>query len=308
MGRSKSIEDMARENDKFKDFVATMRKDLDAEVDKHRELIRTSVKEHYAPYGNDDVSMLMGSFSHQSCVSEWNLDAINGMIDTCRNALLGGEKPKGTSSDEDSMGATQAIKKIAGVNELIAGAAFDAVQGLLRGVSSRTSIETKSQFATRPLAPGLTLFISVVENGYDKKHFFGTESIVQTIFVFDARYSLAEGKKQAEMTGLMALSNLLEAFAQQLAKVSLEITKVDIMDEQYDFRMDRLENISERIKTQMGKIRDEMAALGQSSEDHAEVKRLNSASIHGARALASVARSLHASPALAGVAAPRAND
>lgn len=271
MGKSKSIEQMQKENTKFQDFIKDMRKDLDEQAAAQQKKIDDMVAAYHKDY-DDEVMVLSGNFTHQSVVSEWSLDAVNKMIDSCRNAILGdAPPPPGVTAGSEAKQVATAMSQIGSVNTIIANAAFNVVQSLLRSVGSRTSVETKASQQSVPLAPGIRLFIAVVENSYDKTSFFGSDSIMQTLFVFTARYSLKEGKKQNEMAGLQGLSDLAAAYVSQLKQLSTEIAKLDIMDPEYFERMDRLERIQARIKLYLNKIDDEIAKLGGATPDRAQL-------------------------------------
>lgn len=266
MGQSKSIEQLAQKNEAFQKFIQDMRRDLDAELEKQKAVVKGLVEAYRKDFG-DEVMVLEGTFAHQTTVSEWSLDAVNKMIDACRNAILGGPAPEGIAKGEDAKNIATAMGGIQSVNQIIGNAAFNVVQSLLRSVGSRTKLETQSSSRSVPIAPGLRLVIAVIENGYEETSFFNKESIAQTVFVFSARYSLKEGKLQAEMAGLTALSDLSAAFAVQLKQVSKEIATLDIMADNYDERMDRLEKIQGRIQTNMRALDKEIRALGGTPTD-----------------------------------------
>lgn len=253
MGQSNTIEEQQKKNTEFQKYVDTMRADLNkSQVEQATELDKR-IKAHYSKY-SDDASLISSSYQHLTTVSEWSLASVNVMIDSCRKAIFGGKLPDGAKKDTPTAEVNVAIQAMTNLDLLIANAAFDAIQGLLTSAGSKTETGISIKTDEKLLAPGMTLFITVMENSYNRKDFFSNESIIQTLFLFDVRFSIKEGKAVSKLNDLQAYENQKQTLRNQLQKVDKECDKLDPSADNYLTLLAKFTGISDTLNTRLDAI------------------------------------------------------
>ncbi|WP_024890343.1 hypothetical protein [Luteimonas huabeiensis] len=260
MGKSNSIEQQQRENQAFNDYVEKMRRDLDEQLAKEQKALAGRIEAHYRNY-RDDNSLIASTYQHLTTVDEWSLDSVNAAISRCKTAIFGGQLPDGATRDTPTPEASAAIKAMANLDLLIANAAFDAVQSLLRSAGSRTETSVFAKSDVRPLAPGLTLFIAVVENSFSRKDFFRNKTIVQNFFVFDARFSIKEGQTVSQFNDLRAYEDQKQSFREQLRKIDDIVMDLDPTQDDYLTQLARYSGIADTLNARLELIDQKLQAL-----------------------------------------------
>lgn len=264
MGQSNTIEQQAKLNTRIQAYVDQMRADLDKSLAAETVALNARVKEHYSKYG-DDALMIASSYRHLTTTSEWSLKSINTMIDSCRTAIFGGKLPDGAKKDTPKAEVTEAIKAMSNLDLLIANAAFDAVQALLSSVGSTTSTSISVKSDEKMLAPGMTLFITVVENSYHRKEFFSDETVIQNLFLFEVRFSIKEGKAMSKLSDLQAYENQKQSMRNQLLKVDDAVGKLDPTKDDYLTTLTKFLGISDALNARLKAIDDKLQAIAASA-------------------------------------------
>lgn len=267
MGKSNSIQKQQQENQAFNEYVEKMRIDLDAKLEKERKAMDENIKQRYLKYG-DDNSLISSTYQHLTTVDEWSLQSVNNVISQCRTAIFGGKLPSGAKQDAPKADVTTAIKAMANLDLLIANAAFDAVQSLLSSVGSSTETNITVKSDIRPLAPGLTLFITVAENSFHRKDFFTDKTIVQNLFIFDARFSIKEGQAVSHLSDLQAYENQKQSFRTQLQKVDSSVEALDPVADDYLDRLAKFNAISDTLNERLDLIDQKLQAMRFSSDQN----------------------------------------
>ncbi|WLH86453.1 hypothetical protein [Pseudomonas sp. FP2338] len=261
MGQSNTIEEQQKLNTKFQAYVDQMREDLDKSLATQTTRLNEKIKEHYSKY-NDDSSMISSSYQHLTTVSEWSLASINVMIDACRKAIFGEKLPDNAKKDTPTAEVTEAIEAMTNLDLLIANAAFDVIQGLLTSAGSKTETGITVKTDKKPLAPGMTLFITVMENSYHRKDFLNDESIVQTLFLFDVRFSIKEGKAVTKLNDLLAYENQKQSMRNQLKQIDKVVSKLDPTVDGYLATLAKYTGISDVLNTRLEAIGKKLKAIG----------------------------------------------
>jgi len=232
MGQSNSIKKQQEQNVEFQKYVDDMRADLNKSQAEQTLILDKKIKEHYSKY-NDDASMISSSYQHLTTVSEFSLKSVNTMIDSCRTAIFGGKLPDGAKKDSPTADVSAAIQAMTNLDLLIANAAFDVIQGLLTSAGAKTETGVTIKTDKKPLAPGMTLFITVMENTYHRKDFFRDESIIQTLFLFDVRFSIKEGKAVSKLSDLQAYEEQKQIYRNTLRKAGKIADNLDPSADDY---------------------------------------------------------------------------
>lgn len=266
MGRSKSIKEQQKANEAFNDYVKKMAKDMEEHVDKTNKTLDGMVEAHYKPF-SDQAMLQQGQYSHLSTFSQWSLASVNQILQQCRDALFGkAPAPQGTEQKKPTQEQSASLTAIKERELYIANAAFEVIQGIIGSFSSITSTSVMAKAESKPLAPGLTLFIGVLNNAYSSSNFFSNEKIVQNIFVYKIWYSIQEGQRQSQLSDLEAYENQKVAFRKQLNTLNNEIMKLNILSDDYAGKMkvynERIPFIYEQLKAIDQKISELTRAKG----------------------------------------------
>lgn len=267
MGKSKSIKELQETNKAFQDYVDQMGEKMDAYKVKMTEEIGNMIQEHYRNFS--DKSLLMeGSYSHLTTMSEWSLNSISAIINSCSKALFGSKIPEGAEKKKTDKKVDGAIAGMKERELYIANAAFDIIQGIMSSFSNSTTTSVETKFDGKPLSPGLTLFIAVANNSYRHNSFFSNETITQSIFVFKVYYSIKEGATQSKLSDLESYENQKASYRKQIKKIDERVEQLDVFSENYLQELTKYENIADRLNERLQKIDEEIKHL---SPDNVEV-------------------------------------
>lgn len=226
MGKSNSIDQQTKLNNEFQAYVSRMRQDLDSSAKEQSAKLAERIETRYSKY-RDDSSLISSSYQHLTTVSEWSLASINGMIDTCRKAIFGGKLPDGAKQDTPKPEVSAAISAMNNLDLLISNAAFDAVQSLLTSAGSRTETSISIKTDEKILAPGMTLFITVMQNSYRRKDFFSNNTIIQMLFMFDVRFSIKEGQAVSKLSDLQSYEDQKQVMRNKLKQINEAVDKLN---------------------------------------------------------------------------------
>lgn len=268
MGRSNSIEQQQKSNAEFQAYVDSMNADLEKRVDIEAKKIDGLIEEHYKLYP-DKAELLLGSYRHLSTVSEWSLDSVNKILDGCRKAIFGAAPPQGAKSDKAPVEVSASIAEIKERELYIANAAFEVVQGALSSFTSKTTTSVMTKTEVKNLSPGLTLFITVMENTYSRKDFFRNESIIQNMFYFKVYYSIKEGQQVSKLSDLKAYEDQKAVFRKLLLKQQEAMLKLDVTDVDFVLQLQKIEVISDRLNASLEKINTKIVALSDRNVSNA---------------------------------------
>ena len=271
MGSSNTIEQQKKENEAFREYVdqqtASMQTILKSKQDELEKLKSKTFSESHI---TDQSFLFGGHYQHLETMSEWSLKNVAKIIDAVGGAIFGGPIPSGTK-----MASEDAVKgvatSLAGMEGLIADAAFAGVQALLGGLTSTTSTSVMSNTMYKQVAPGLFLFMTTVSNKYSHSSFFNNEIINETIYVFSGYSSkqameAVAGMKVTELL-LKGYTDLATADAGLLSKVTdriqqLDPTAPDFMAtyQQFNNLADSISAKIKQIKLKIDKLHDKVAA------------------------------------------------
>lgn len=260
MGKSKSIQDRQKVNQAFQEYVEKISSDMGARQDKMSEMLEQMEEKHYEKF-SDKALLMEGKYSHLTTVSEWSLKSISAIIDTCSRAIFGSKAPEGSDKKEADEKVSASILAIKEREQFIANAAFDIVQSIVGGFKDTTATSIEQKIDGKPIAPGMTLFIGVENNAYSSSKFFSSEKIVQTIFVFKVYYSIKEGQTQSALSDLQVYEDQKQAFRQKIEQLNEQVDKLDIMDDDYEAKFQKLMDRAELLNQRMDVITDKIKKL-----------------------------------------------
>lgn len=260
MGRSNSIEQQQKSNDAFNAYIDSMSADLGKKLESERQKIDSLIEQHYKPFP-DKAELLLGSYQHLSTISEWSLDSVNNILDGCRRAIFGAPAPKGVVSDQSKPEVTASINEIKERELYIANAAFEVVQGALSSFTNKTTTSVMLKTDVKNLSPGLTLFITVMENSYSRKDFFRNESIIQNLFYFKVYYSIKEGQQTSKLSDLKAYEDQKATFRKLMQKQNDKLLQLDFDDPNFELLLQKAEGITAHLDRSLQEIDKKIKAL-----------------------------------------------
>jgi hypothetical protein len=148
------------------------------------------------------------------------------MVTKCKDVLCGTSKPVEGMTTPSDLGAD--VVEMKKVELYIASEAFLIVTGLLDGVASGSSSEIKSKIDAKPIAPGIMLFMGVLENAFKSSGFLQNQLIVQNMFSFRVCYSISEGQSWSDLTEMMRLQNIKASYNNVIKRVMTQMSELDI--------------------------------------------------------------------------------
>lgn len=264
MGRSNSIKQQQESNQAFREYVDKMTEDLEKRQQNITKELEGMISEHYKQY-SDKASLMEGKYAHLTTLSEWSLDSVNSIIKACSKAIFDGKAPKGTDEKQQSPEVSASVAEMKKRELYIASVAFDVVQSIMSTFTNKTSTSIETKIDAKPVAPGMTLFIGVVNNSYSRKDFFRNETIVQSMFVFKVYYSIKEGQTVTKLNDLEAYENLKVKYRQQIDKISVVIGELDFMADDYFDKLNRYSSIVDIMNGKLKEINNRIAELSDSS-------------------------------------------
>jgi hypothetical protein len=290
MGHSPTIEQQGQKDAAFQKYVDDQTTALNKKSGEAETTMKTHMDAFYKQGGWDDAKPLtQGSYQHLTTTSEWSLTHVSDMIDAIRGAIFSGAAApsatdpnskltqigKGTITETPPPALT-AMAAMAGMDLLIASAAFDAIQGILTTFTSKTNTEIVSDYTQKDLVPGLSLFVTVMENMYHRSDFFTGETIIQNFYIFDAKFSISRGADIAKFHMLETLINQQVAIESQANKMSERVAALDVDRSDYEAAFEKLEKTLEMQNKFIAKLQTEIDALraAKQAANTAQIKLL----------------------------------
>jgi hypothetical protein len=290
MGHSPTIEQQGQKDAAFQKYVDEQTTALNKKSGEAETTMTARMDKFYKQGGWEDAKPLtQGSYQHLTTASEWSLTHVSDMIDAIRGAIFGGAAApsatdpnskltqigKGTVTDTAPPALT-AMAAMAGIDLLIASAAFDAIQGILTTFTSKTSTEIVSNYTQKDLVPGLSLFVTVMEDMYHRSDFFSGETIIQNFYIFDAKFSVSRGADIAKFHMLETLINQQVAIESQANKMSERIAALDVNRTDYEAAFEKLTQTLDMQNKYVEKLQAQIDALRKAKQaaDTAQIEQL----------------------------------
>lgn len=287
MGVAPGINDLSKTNTEFQKYIDEQSKAMNLAASNAKKDMDAAIQNFYKQGNWDDAApFTSGSYQHLTTAETWSLEHISEMINAIRGAVFGGsvvppaQNPsnvptkvgEGTKVEPQKPAVQGAIKQMADMDLLIASAAFDIIQGILTGFTAQANASIVHNFSQKEVAPGLSLFVTVMENEYHRSDFFSDQRIVQNFYIFDCRMSLKRASSIATFNQIQALMNQEAAFQTQTDLIAGKIAAVDVNRDDYDAAIQKLNATLEKLNKFIDDLRIKIKALS-------EAKRLANAAL-----------------------------
>jgi hypothetical protein len=255
MGKSNTIDQQAKLNAAFQDYINTQTAALDKMTQDAEMQIAAMVSSFYKD-GNwtDAAPLVKGKYEHLSTVSEWSLDNVSKIIDALKNSIFGAPAPAGSTAPPQPTDLARNVAQMSEMTLLITSAAFNAIQGIMATFATSTQTSVQKDFSTKELAPGLTLFLCVIDNQYHRSDFLTNNTILQTGYLFDVRFSIQQAGSIANFNQVQSLIAEQGASQQLLAKFDQALGALDVTADNFDAK-------SAQYNESMGKLNAQISDL-----------------------------------------------
>jgi hypothetical protein len=188
------------------------------------------------------------------------------MIDSIKGAIFGSNPaPDGSTKTPQDANLASTVAKMGDMDLLIASAAFNAIQGILATFASSTKTSIQKDYVVKELAPGLTMFLCIIDNEYSRSDFFTGETICQTGYIFDTRFSIKQAGDIAnfnQVTMLMAEQETNEDLA---SKCNAALKNLDVTADNYDAQSAKYTKIQDACNDRVDALKTKIDALKSST-------------------------------------------
>jgi hypothetical protein len=263
MGKSNTIEQQAKLNADFQKYIDEQTKVLDEMAAKAEVEIKARIDDYYKQ-GNwkDAAPLIQGKYQHLSTVSEWSLDSVTKMINALHDAIFGkAPAPDGSKAPAQTSDLAANVAKMSDMTLLITSAAFNAVQGIMASLTSGTETNIQKDYATKELAPGLTLFVCVIENQFRSSSFLNNEIVLQSGYVFDTRFSSEQAGDIAKFDQVQSLISQQHTAQDLIHKFNVALEALDVDAEDYDAKSTKYQASIDKLNDRVKALQDRIAEL-----------------------------------------------
>jgi hypothetical protein len=146
---------------------------------------------------------------------------------------------------------------------LITSAAFNAIQGIMATFATSTQTSVQKDFSTKELAPGLTLFLCVIDNQYHRSDFLTNNTILQTGYLFDVRFSIQQAGSIANFNQVQSLIAEQSTSQQLLAKFDQALGALDVTADNFDAKSAQYNESMGKLNAQISDLQKGIQALIQ---------------------------------------------
>ncbi|BAY11995.1 hypothetical protein [Calothrix sp. NIES-2098] len=264
MGHSPSIDELRDQDRKFRQYLDELLDDINKKAADVRNQVNETISKHYSSGGWDDAKpFLDGENVDVQHVKDWSLDNVTKIIGAVKDAIFGtAPPPPGAKvADKKSEDIAPAFTAIAKLDEYIAAKAFDVISGILQSFMASTEVTAKREIKSEPLAPGLTLFVGILECGYQSQSFFQNEIITQDFYIYAVRYSAKEASTYSKFEDLEAYEDLKVAWRKKMDTLAQKIDDTEDLDQlkklqnNFDYYTSQLDALQKKIESlQQAKI------------------------------------------------------
>lgn len=272
MGTSPTIAQQQQAQQQFQQFVDNATKNLDAIMASMTSDIQADVTAYYKSFP-DYKPLMLGNYQHVSTVTEWSLAAVGAMLGKIKDCLFGGPVPAGSKTTPDLSNLAQNMAGLASSEALILGAAFNAIQGILISLGGSTTTTVQKQRTVKELAPGLTLFLGVLDNELDTKGLISHESIIQTGFVYQVYFSIQQSQAMAKFDQVNALTAEINTANGLIAKCNAAIAKLDPTSDDFDAQNTRYTTCLAKLNDQVADLQKQVQAITSSTSQSKTAQR-----------------------------------
>ncbi|WP_353815616.1 hypothetical protein [Agromyces sp. SYSU T00266] len=256
MGSTQGIQDKAKQDKEFEEWLAEKSKALEEQLKKTEGELEQEIEKYYAEGGWDDAKPYISGVLIDTLNSkEWSLDNVNRILSSVQSSMFGGTKPPEGVEIKNASDVGPSVAQMADLRLYVLGKAFEAVQGILQVFSTSSTTQAKEKKAVEMVAPGMTMFMSIRSASYTSQSFFTRQVISQYFYVFRIYFSIKQAGDISKFNDLMAYEDLKVAYRNKLKELAdiiadpmIDFDAVRELDEQLEYYSEKLAAIQAKIE------------------------------------------------------------
>ncbi|MBT9333129.1 hypothetical protein [Paracidobacterium acidisoli] len=251
MGKSKDIDKLQKENEKFQAYLEEITKKLQEKAKPQFDKLSEEIENFYEHNGWTSEKFIGGEnidFMHSSV---WSLEKLKEVINIVAGAIFGGtSKPEGIDIDiTPDIG--KALAAMENLELYLASRVLVVLSGVLEAFGNSNSITFKTQYKQEALGNGFHMFTVMACDAYDSQGFLQKEKILEYIYAYEIRFSTQEAESHAKIALIDALTDAINACAAKIKAASKSWVEEKIGDAQYASLIDTYKTISETLTEQL---------------------------------------------------------
>jgi hypothetical protein len=232
MGKSQSITDLAKKNEKFQEYIEKLKTQLDENSDKEKKKMDAEIEKYYKDNKFNKIEHIAGVNSDFMQKSEWSLENVKKIIETITQSMFGNATPPAGVKVNEDVSISAAIKKLTDFDTYILTKSFQVITGIVSSLGDSNTIKYKYQFKHESLGNGFHLFATVVCDSYEGYSFLKTEEIHEYLYIYRVCFSEDEASKEGKMMTIKTyqdeiatFNDLIEFNLQELKKKNINLTQ-----------------------------------------------------------------------------------
>lgn len=257
MGKSKTIEQQANQDAAIRAYLDDINKQLQADVDAAAKELDTAKEKYFKDGGITDAKpFLQGKNSDIQLISEWSLANIQTMINKVKDVVFekqGSLPGAGIVKDASVVSSMQSVTALADMNVFLASKAFDAIASILSAFTTGNDTSVQKNNKTEMVAPGIIMFMVILEKAHRSKDFFNNETHAENIFIYEFWFSLQQGQAVSQFNDLAAYEDLKQAFrtrisalGKKVADPSVDFEDIKKLQDQIDYYGKQLTDLTNK--------------------------------------------------------------
>ncbi|KOC87625.1 hypothetical protein [Winslowiella iniecta] len=271
MGKSKSIEQLQKDSERFDKFMQDLSEKSSRIEDKLSEDVSSLVSDYYKKNKWDGKYFFGNKNTDYQLYSEWSLESVNKIINSIAESINTQQfpSPKVPGSEDIPQSTTdEVVQYLSGFQQdynLTLQRVINIITGFITQFASSTSVTQKTVHQDFNVSGGLHLFIAQSGSVQTEKSFFINSYIGSFQIVFEGHMSVGE----AEFTSLNEILKTTQAEIESSDKRIINIDKQmdnsldDILSttpvnfELWQTTFDSFNKMKDSVKTQRDKVYDE---------------------------------------------------
>lgn len=216
MGKSKSIDQQAKQNKEFQVFLDELALQIPPKLEKIQENVNDQTKRFYATKEWDSAPFLEFSYSDYQTTSTWSLDNVVSIVKNIGDAITGKTKPDSIDNNAEPSNKTiEAIEQeqtgITANIENIQDTVISLIGGIMQSFTTVNEITSTNIVRSVPLGYGMHLFFGINVNIYSDNRFFESQFIQEYIMFYKVQFSLQEAQNLLKIQIVESLSKEIES-------------------------------------------------------------------------------------------------
>lgn len=255
MGKTASIQDLAKRESEYRDYLDKLEKQLVNKSATEEADLQKRIDKFYKDNKYDKIDFVSGKNHDFMQQADWSLSNVKNIIDTIGKAIFGGDKkllPPGVSVNDKvpmSMTAMQDLQIY------IASKCFDVISGIIESFGNSTSVSYSSSYKDVSLGNGLHLFATVSCDSYKSTSFFNNEEIYQYLYIYQVAYSAAEAETEGKIVATQVYEDEIVEYKRKLERYIEQLDNDTISLEQYKTLRDNYQSFIDDAMKQLEKLK-----------------------------------------------------